>query len=190
MLTERGLAATLYVTAGTSAGAASGWPRWGPDLPMLSPREIADLAADGCEIGAHSMTHPHLDCLPHAVATRRSAPARTCWNRCSARPSTPSPTRTATTAGPPRSSSSPPDTRSATAVRNALSHADDDRYAIARVTVTSDFGTADIARVLTGTGVPDGRPAGALADLGLAAGPPAGPSVGADGLGAVGDDRR
>ena len=43
--------------------------------------------------------------------------------------------------------------RSATAVRNALSHADDDRYAIARVTVTSDFGPADIARVLTGTGV-------------------------------------
>ena len=34
-----------------------------------------------------------------------------------------------------------------------MSHADDDRYAIARVTVTSDFGTADIARVLTGTGV-------------------------------------
>ena len=30
--------------------------------------------------------------------------------------------------------------RSATAVRNALSPADDDRFALARVTVTSDFG--------------------------------------------------
>ena len=29
LLTDRGLAATLYVTAGTSAGAASGWPRPG-----------------------------------------------------------------------------------------------------------------------------------------------------------------
>ena len=38
-----------------------------------------------------------------------------------------------------------------------MSHADDDRYAIARVTVTADFGTAEIARVLDGTGA---RPAG------------------------------
>jgi peptidoglycan/xylan/chitin deacetylase (PgdA/CDA1 family) len=48
--------------------------------------------------------------------------------------------------------------RSATAVRNALSHADDDRYAIARVTVTSDVGTADIARVLAGIGVRTASP--------------------------------
>ena len=90
--------------------AASGWPRPGSGLPMLTPREIADLAADGCEIGAHSMTHPQLDCLPHAVAYEEIRTSKDVLEQVLGRPSTPSPTRTATTAGPPRSSSSPPAT--------------------------------------------------------------------------------
>src|SRR4029453_7936187 len=68
-LTQRGLAATLYVTAGT-VGGRSEWlaPRGAADLPMLSRFQLLDLAADGCEIGAHSMSHPQLDCLARPAA--------------------------------------------------------------------------------------------------------------------------
>jgi hypothetical protein len=47
---------------------------------------------------------------------------------------------------------------SASAVRNALSHAEDDKYALARVTVSSKFTPRDIDRVLTGSGIPRARP--------------------------------
>ena len=153
LLTDRGLAATLYVTAGDLGGRSEWLASAGVRLPMLTPREIADLAADGCEIGAHSMTHPHLDCLPHAVAYEEIRHSKDVLEQVLG--------QAVDTFAYPHGYHSRATKelvmaagyRSATAVRNALSHADDDRYAIARVTVTSDFGTADLARVLTGTGV-------------------------------------
>ena len=153
LLTDRGLAATLYVTAGDLGGRSEWLASAGVRLPMLTPREIADLAADGCEIGAHSMTHPHLDCLPHAVAYEEIRTSKDVLEQVLG--------QAVDTFAYPHGYHSRATKelvmaagyRSATAVRNALSHADDDRYAIARVTVTSDFGPADIARVLTGTGV-------------------------------------
>jgi peptidoglycan/xylan/chitin deacetylase (PgdA/CDA1 family) len=43
---------------------------------------------------------------------------------------------------------------SAAAVKNALSHRDDDPFAIARVTVTSDMSDDHVAQILAGTGAP------------------------------------
>jgi peptidoglycan/xylan/chitin deacetylase (PgdA/CDA1 family) len=153
ILRDRGLTATLYVTAGDLGGRSQWLASAGVSLPILSPREIADLAADGCEIGAHSMTHPHLDCLPHAVAYEEIRNSKDVLEQVLG--------QTVDTFAYPHGYHSRATKelviaagyRSATAVRNALSHADDDRYAIARVTVTSDFGTTEITRVLDGTGV-------------------------------------
>jgi peptidoglycan/xylan/chitin deacetylase (PgdA/CDA1 family) len=153
VLRDRNLAATLYVTAGNLGGRSEWLASAGALLPMLTPREIADLAADGCEIGAHSMTHPHLDCLPDLSASEEIRVSKDVLEQIIG--------RSVETFAYPHGYHSRATKelviaagyRSATAVRNAVSHADDDPYAIARVTVTADFGVADIDRVLTGAGV-------------------------------------
>jgi len=46
---------------------------------------------------------------------------------------------------------------SASAVKDALSHAEDDRFALARVTVKSDFDQTNIDQVLAGKGLARAR---------------------------------
>jgi peptidoglycan/xylan/chitin deacetylase (PgdA/CDA1 family) len=66
-LADTGMAATLYVST-AYVGETSTW--LGPDgeQPMLSWAAIADLAAQGIEIGAHSHQHRALDELDRATA--------------------------------------------------------------------------------------------------------------------------
>ncbi len=158
-LTQRALAATLYVTAGTLGG-RSEWlaPLGAGDLPMLSRSQLVDLAADGCEIGAHSMSHPQLDCIPRPAAATEIRDSKDLLEQ---------------TLGRPVDSFAYPHGyhdkavkqlvaeagySSAAAVRNALSPVDDDPLSLARITITSDFGPEDVARVLTGRGAPVARP--------------------------------
>jgi peptidoglycan/xylan/chitin deacetylase (PgdA/CDA1 family) len=65
MLAERNLRATLYVPTGL-VGDASRWMihEGETDRPLLSWSQLAEVAAVGVEIGAHSHTHPQLDRLP------------------------------------------------------------------------------------------------------------------------------
>jgi len=158
-LTQRGLAATLYVTAGTIGG-RSEWlaPLGAADLPMLSRSHLVDLAADGCEIGAHSMSHPQLDCLSPRSAAAEIRMSKDVLEQALGR-------SVDTFAYPHgyhdktvKQLVAEAGYTSAAAVRNALSPADDDPFAVARVTVTSDFGPGQIARVLTGRGAPVAKP--------------------------------
>ena len=158
-LTQRGLAATLYVTAGT-IGRRSEWlaPLGAADQPMLSRSQLVDLAADGCEIGAHSMSHPQLDCIPRPAAAAEILQSKDVLEQALGRP-------VDTFAYPHgyhdktvKQLVAEAGYSSAAAVRNALSPADDDPFALARVTVMSDFGPEHIARVLTGHGAPIARP--------------------------------
>jgi len=158
-LTRRGLNATLYVTAGT-IGQTSRWlaPLGAGDVQMLSAAQLQDLSADGCEIGAHSLTHPQLDCLPLEAAAAEIRQSKIALEQ---------------TLGQPVDTFAYPhgyhnravkqlvvaaDYTSATAVRNAVSHTQDDPYALARVTVMSDFSADRVERVLTGRGVSTARP--------------------------------
>jgi peptidoglycan/xylan/chitin deacetylase (PgdA/CDA1 family) len=158
-LAQRGLAATLYVTAGT-VGGRSEWlgPLGAGDLAMLSRSQLRDLAAEGCEIGAHSMSHPQLDCLARPVAAAEIRKSKDVLEQVLSR-------RVGTFAYPHgyhdkavKHLVAAAGFTSAAAVRNALSPADDDAFALARVTVTSDFGAEQIAGVLTGRGAPVARP--------------------------------
>ena len=158
-LTQRGLAATLYVTAGT-IGARSAWlaPLDAGELPMLSRSQLLDLAADGCEIGAHSMSHPELDCLTRPAAAAEIRDSKDVLEQALGG-------SVDTFAYPHGYHDRTVKTlvadagyTSAAAVRNALSPADDDPYALARVTVMSDFGPEQVAQVLTGRGAPTARP--------------------------------
>lgn len=153
-LSARNIPATLYVVSGTIGG-HSDWlaPLGAARLPMLTTQQLRDLAADGCEIGGHSQTHPQLDCLPHARAHQEIRESKA---------------QLADALGQEVSTFAYPHGyhdkhvrrcvieagfKSATAVRNALSHDRDDRFALARVTVTSDFDAQDLTRALSGNGV-------------------------------------
>jgi peptidoglycan/xylan/chitin deacetylase (PgdA/CDA1 family) len=65
MLAERNLRATLYVPTGL-VGDASRWmiSERETERPLLDWGQLAEVAAAGVEIGAHSHTHPQLDRLP------------------------------------------------------------------------------------------------------------------------------
>jgi peptidoglycan/xylan/chitin deacetylase (PgdA/CDA1 family) len=157
-LIQRGLAATLYVTAGT-VGKTSEWlaPLGAGGLAMLSRSQLLALAADGCEIGAHSMSHPQLDCLTRQAAAAEILQSKDVLEQALGR-------NVDTFAYPHgyhdkavKYLVAEAGYTSAAAVRNALSPADDDPYALARVTVMSDFDAEHVARVLTGRGAPTAR---------------------------------
>ena len=60
--------ATVFVVAGC-CGRTNDWPgqlRGIPRLPLLTLPELAALARDGFEVGAHGLTHSPLDALPPA----------------------------------------------------------------------------------------------------------------------------
>jgi peptidoglycan/xylan/chitin deacetylase (PgdA/CDA1 family) len=143
-LLRRGIGASVYITTGTIGSEG-----------MLAASQIRELAGlEGVEVGAHSVSHPHLDELagdaleqeimgskqmleavldeaiasfayPHGSHDRRSRAA-------------------VIDAG----------YRSAAGIKNAISHLNDDPFAIARWTVTADTSGEQIARVLRGEGVP------------------------------------
>jgi peptidoglycan/xylan/chitin deacetylase (PgdA/CDA1 family) len=144
LLHDRDLPVTLFVTSGLVGGRHEG-------RPMLTWAQLAELRDAGVEIGAHGQRHVAFDVLPLDAAARElvnakleledrlQVPVDTC-----AYPHghhTPAVKRLAAAAG----------YRSACAVKNALSHPHDDRYALARVTVTP--GT-DVAALLAGRGAP------------------------------------
>jgi peptidoglycan/xylan/chitin deacetylase (PgdA/CDA1 family) len=157
-LTQRGLAATLYVTAGTMGG-RSEWlaPLGAGELPMLNRSQLLDLAADGCEIGAHSMSHPELDCLTLPAAAAEIRQSKDVLEQALGQ-------RVEAFAYPHgyhdkavKNLVAAVGFTSAAAVRNALSPADDDPFAVARVTVTADFSAKQIAHVLAGRAVATAR---------------------------------
>lgn len=158
VLTHRDLAATLYVTAGDLGGRSEWLASLGARLPMLTPRAIADLAADGCEIGAHSMSHPQLDCLPDAAAGREISDSKDAMEQVLGAAvdafAYPHGYHSTITKDLVRAAGF----RSAAAVRNALSHPGDDRLALARVTITADCSTSDLARMLAGETVSTAGP--------------------------------
>jgi peptidoglycan/xylan/chitin deacetylase (PgdA/CDA1 family) len=154
-LASRGMTATLYATTGT-VGGRSTWlaPLGAGHLPMLSRQQLRDLADDGCEIGAHSVNHPQLDCLRRDEAQREVRDSKDELEQLLGRPVT-------TFAYPHghhdrhvRQMVVDAGFTSATAVRNALSHHADDPFALARVTVTDRFSPGDIDRLLLGRGAP------------------------------------
>lgn len=154
-LRARDLTATLYVVAGAVGGRAE----WLTDIggappPMLTADQIRALDAEGCEIGAHSLTHPELDTLGRRAIDDEVGHSR----------------RELSTIlhHPVRSFAYPHgyhDRRvraavaragydSAAAVREAFSSRDDDTLALARITLLHDVTVDRLDAVLDGRGHP------------------------------------
>lgn len=146
LLQDRGLTGTVYVTTGFVGGDS-------PD-PMISRSQLADLAAAGIEIGAHSHSHPQLDTLPLADAEAEIVSSRRWLEDVLGQP--------VRTFAYPHGYSSPAIRRmvarlgfgSCCAVRNALSSATDDRFSLARLMVRSTTTPDQVAAWLAGRGAP------------------------------------
>jgi peptidoglycan/xylan/chitin deacetylase (PgdA/CDA1 family) len=143
-LAEHEVPATIYVTSGYVGN---------PN--MVSEPELSQLAASpGIEIGAHSVTHPHLDELSVDDARREIVDSRFAIEQSIGR-------GVDTFAYPHgaydrhvRQVVEDAGFTSAAAVKNALSHTDDDLFAIARWTVTSASTSDEIRSVIAGDGAP------------------------------------
>jgi peptidoglycan/xylan/chitin deacetylase (PgdA/CDA1 family) len=145
LLRERGLSASVYVTTGQV------------DAPgMIGRDHLRRLAEwpDTVELGAHSVTHPHLDELSECEIESQVSDSKRQLEHLLGRP-------VETFAYPYGSydwrvveAVKAAGFQSAVAVKNALSHLDDDPWAIARWTVRSTTGAQQIASVLDGSGAP------------------------------------
>ena len=150
-LARRGLTATAYLTT----GALGGDPRCLlPPAPMMTLRQIQDVADCGLEVGAHTVTHPQLDTLPAASVREELRTPKALLEDILGQPvpafafphgyNSPAVRRLVQRAG----------YGSAVAVRDALSSTRDDPYRIARLMLKNTDTTAELADWLRGLGAP------------------------------------
>jgi peptidoglycan/xylan/chitin deacetylase (PgdA/CDA1 family) len=142
------IVATAFVVSGwVGAKAADGGP-------VLDWGQLRELRAHGVQIGSHSHSHRDLDCLPPSQVMHEVRSSKRLLEEglrdevvSFAYPygyTSPLVRRTVRGAG----------YSSACGVKNALSHEDDDLFALARVLVMRDTGAERIARLLDGKGAP------------------------------------
>jgi len=155
ILTRLGLKSTLYVVT----GAVGGTSRWLTSLgegerPMLSAGQIRDLDAAGVELGPHGHRHVALDELPFGAAVAEiETSGRALEDIVGHKVSTfayPFGYHTGRIKRHLRLSGFD----SACAVKQALSHVDDDHFALARAIVGAEMPLEGLDQWLRGEGLP------------------------------------
>ncbi|PWU47798.1 polysaccharide deacetylase [Micromonospora globispora] len=149
VLRRYGLTATAYVIAARVGVAPS------PDGdPSLDWDQLRELRGYGVEIGSHSRSHRALDCIRRAELQQEITGSRRVLEDGLG-------TRVTSFAYPygyhspaVRTAVRAAGYSSACGVKNALSHPEDDVFAIARVLIERDTGVDGIAALLDGTGRP------------------------------------
>ena len=163
VLREHGFRATLYVpTAYVGATTRFNVSIGEENRAVLSWQALADIAAEGIEVAAHSHTHPQLDRVPAAVI---SDEARRCrglledelgvavdgfaypfgyWNRAA------------------RAAVADAGYRYAFAVAELMTAPGDDLLTLPRLTVNADIGVAGLARLLGRDPTPANRRAASV----------------------------
>jgi peptidoglycan/xylan/chitin deacetylase (PgdA/CDA1 family) len=138
-----GLTATLFVTSG-----------WLGRPGMLSSSGLIDLALSTTEIGAHSVTHPHLDILSDGRARAEIANCREVLEDIVGLPVSAFAYPHGSYHGRTRKAVAESGYATAHAVKNALSHRHDDPFALGRFTVTAKTSRTRVRQVLACLGVP------------------------------------
>jgi peptidoglycan/xylan/chitin deacetylase (PgdA/CDA1 family) len=143
VLRAREIPSTVYITSSWLDSA------WG-----LSSEAAREIAAAGGEIGAHSVSHPHLDELPLAGAEQEIREGKEALEQRLG-------LAIETFAYPHgahdqhvRGAVIDAGFRSAVAVKNALSHDHDDPFAIARIMLMGETPLSSVLAVLDGRGAP------------------------------------
>jgi peptidoglycan/xylan/chitin deacetylase (PgdA/CDA1 family) len=143
-LLGRGLRSTLYVTTGELGARA-----------RLTPGRVAQLAhVSGTEVGAHAVRHRYLDELDGRELMDEVTVSKAELENLTGAPVQSFAYPHGAYDGRVRDAVIAAGYRSAAAVKNALAHARDDPFAIARWTVTNDTSALRIAQVLDGENVP------------------------------------
>lgn len=75
-LERAGAKATIFAVPGRREDGWITWPDGQPNLELLRPDELKDLARKGVAIGSHTLTHPNLKELDDAALEREVAGAR------------------------------------------------------------------------------------------------------------------
>ena len=122
--------------------------------PALDRAHLADLPEAGVEIGSHSDSHQPLDCLAPAALRRETAVSRARLEDLLQAPVTSFAYPYGYHSRAVREAVIDAGYTSACAVKNALSHPDDDLFAIARVLVQRTTGAAGLGDLLEGRGWP------------------------------------
>lgn len=148
ILAEHDFSATLYVTSGR-VGAHCDW--LGPEgrRPMASWAQLRDLSASGWEIGAHSISHVELDVVAMIAAREQIRGSRAALQQALGLPVESFAYPHGYHSRRVRQEVIAAGFRTACAVKNVFSDACDDRYALARLTVTSTMTGDDLARLLS-----------------------------------------
>ena len=153
-LRRRSLPATLFVTTGT-VGATAAWlgGLGGDAMPLAGWDDLRRLRDEGCDIGAHSVTHPPLDCIDPAAAMAEIVDSGRVLADQLAGPVT-------TFAYPHghhdravRQMVIDAGYEGACGVKDAWSHANDDLFGLARLTIPGDLDAAGLREALTGTSI-------------------------------------
>ncbi|HEX7497136.1 MAG TPA: polysaccharide deacetylase family protein [Candidatus Limnocylindrales bacterium] len=155
ILTKLGLRSTVYVVTG-QIGGKSRWlaPQGEGERPMLSAGQVRDLDAAGVDIGSHGHWHVALDEIPFAEAVREIDTSRATLEEIVGH-------RVVTFAYPYgyhtgriKRYLETTGFESACAVKQALSHPNDDRFALARAIVNSDATIEVLDSWIRGEGLP------------------------------------
>jgi peptidoglycan/xylan/chitin deacetylase (PgdA/CDA1 family) len=163
-LRSRGLASTLFLTTGWLTGGREVEP--GPSDRMLSWSQVPELKEAGVELGAHSHSHPQMDTLTRVALREELVRSKHLLEDALG-------SETDLFAYPhgyngPRVRRATRDSgyRAGAAVRNALHRPGGDPYAVARLMVSRETTSEDVARWLDGTGAPVAGPGESLATSG------------------------
>ena len=153
-LSRAGFPATVYVVAG-AIGGTSRWlhPEGEGDRRILSWSQLAELAAEGIECGAHGMTHHALDTMPIADARDEIADSKGVLEQGLSLPIESFAYPHGYYTGRLQTFVRQAGFSSAAGVKHALSSADDDAYAIARIIVSRDTDVETLGRWLSGDGL-------------------------------------
>ena len=153
-LRHRSMPATIFVTTGR-VGATAAWldDLGGGAMPMAGWDDLRRLRDEGCDIGAHSVTHPPLDCIDPAAAKAEVVDSGAVLTERLAIPIT-------TFAYPHghhdravRQMVIDAGYAGACGVKDAWSHADDDLFGLARLTIPGDLDAAGLGAALTGSSI-------------------------------------
>jgi peptidoglycan/xylan/chitin deacetylase (PgdA/CDA1 family) len=154
VLDQYGFSATLYVVSGYVDGSAQWLQAQGDaERPMLTWGQIAALDAAGVEIGGHTQTHTQLDTLPPGLAQEQIRGSKLVLEQQLGK-------RITSFAYPHGYYSSvvrhmvrQAGFLSACGVKHAMSSMKDDRFALARIIVSSGTSLAVFGGLLAGRGL-------------------------------------
>jgi len=151
ILQQHNATASLFIPTAYLDGTS----RWLQSLgegtrPIISRRQLLEIADAGVDCGAHTHSHCHLDTVTAAQGRAELAQSKEILEQIIG--------RTVTTFAYPyghhhaeaRQWVMDAGFRAACAVRNAISHSDDDLFALARITITDQTNVGRLAALLAG----------------------------------------